>query len=44
MVKMTKNFLYLLGVSLLLFGSMKAQSHDEELVDYFKKWLQEDVL
>ena len=44
MVKMTKNFLYLFGVSLLLFGSMAAQSHDEEMEDYFKKWLQEDVL
>ncbi len=44
MVKMTKDFLYLFGVSLLLFGSMKAQSHDEEREDYFKKWLQEDVL
>ena len=44
MVKMTKSFLYLFGVSLLLLGSMKAQSHDEEMVDYFKKWLQEDVI
>ncbi len=44
MVKMAKVFLYLFGVSLLLFGSMKAQSHDEEMEDYFKKWLDEDVL
>ena len=44
MVKMTKNFLYLFGASLLLFGSMTAQSHDEEMEDYFKKWLEEDVL
>ena len=44
MVKMTKNFLYFFGASLLLFGSMTAQSHDEEMEDYFKKWLDEDVL
>ena len=44
MVKMAKVFLYLFGVYLLLFSSMKAQSHDEEMEDYFKKWLQEDVL
>ena len=44
MVKMTKNILYFFGPSLLLFGSITAQSHDEEMEDYFKKWLQEDVL
>ena len=44
MAKMTKNFLYLFGASLLLFGSMTAQSRDEEMEDYFKKWLEEDVL
>ena len=44
MVKMKRSFPYLLGAFLLLLGSMKAQSHDEEMVDYFKKWLQEDVI
>ncbi len=44
MVKMAKSFLYIFGVFPLVFGSMKAQSHDEEMEDYFKKWLQEDVL
>ena len=44
MVKMAKGSLYLFGASLLLFGSMAAQSQDEEMEDYFEKWLDEDVL
>ncbi|MCH8818886.1 MAG: GWxTD domain-containing protein [Acidobacteria bacterium] len=31
-------------VSLLLFGSLGAQSQQEEQVDYFKKWLYQDVI
>ena len=44
MVKRVRTFLFAAGVSSLLFGSMTAQSRNEEVEDYFKKWLQEDVL
>ena len=44
MVKMARFFLFAAVGSSLLLGSLTAQSRDEEEVDYFKKWLEEDVL
>ena len=45
MVKMAKSSLLLTTlVSSLLLGSLGAQSQQEEQEDYFKKWLQEDVI
>ena len=45
MVKMDKSSLLSTAlVSLLLFGPLGAQSQQEEQVDYFKKWLDQDVI
>lgn len=44
MVKMARIFLFAAVGSSLLVGSMTAQSREEEEVDYFKKWLEEDVI
>ena len=45
MVKMEKSSLLLATlVSSLLLGSLGAQSQQEEQEDYFKKWLDEDVI
>ena len=44
MVKIVRIFLFAAVGSSLFFGSMTAQSRDEEEVDYFKKWLDEDVI
>ncbi|MCZ6876622.1 MAG: GWxTD domain-containing protein [Acidobacteria bacterium] len=43
MVKMFRIFLLAAACS-LFFGSMTAQSKQEEELDYFQKWLKEDVL
>ncbi|MDA2933202.1 GWxTD domain-containing protein [Acidobacteria bacterium AH-259-D05] len=44
MVKMARHLLLTTVISSLAFGSMVAQSRQEEEEDYFKKWLQEDVI
>ena len=44
MVKMLRTFLFAAAASTLFFGSIAAQSREEEEVDYFQKWLKEDVL
>ena len=44
MKKRVRIFLFAAVGSSLLFGSVTAQSRDEEEEDYFKKWLEEDVI
>ena len=41
---MVRHLMLATVISSLLFGSMTAQSRQEEEEDYFKKWLEEDVV